>query len=69
MKEHPGTPWAAEARRELDAPLGWKWKDSYTDLTPKPQPPPANNNNNAKPAPEQKMMLPPPPVRPVPKKL
>jgi von Willebrand factor type A domain-containing protein len=70
LKEHAGTPWAAEARRELENPLGWKWKDSYTDLTPKPQPKPAaNNNNNAKPAPEQKMMLPPPPVRPVPKKL
>ncbi|HEY5316190.1 MAG TPA: hypothetical protein VIK18_26920 [Pirellulales bacterium] len=23
--EHPGTPWAASAERELQMPLGWKW--------------------------------------------
>jgi hypothetical protein len=70
VKEHPGTPWAAEARRELQTPLGWKWKDSFTDLTPKPQPKPAANNNNnaAPPKPEQPMMLE-KKERPVPKKL
>jgi len=69
IKEHAGTPWAAEARRELETPLGWKWKDTYTDLTPKPQPKPAANNNNAAPPrPEQPMMLE-KKERPVPKKL
>lgn len=25
VKEHPGTPWAASAERELQTPLAWKW--------------------------------------------
>jgi hypothetical protein len=27
IKEHPGTPWAKLAERELQAPLGWKWTE------------------------------------------
>jgi len=70
LKEHPGTPWALLAQRELKDPLGWKWEDRYTDLTPKTAfKPAANNNNNASPKPEQKTMLKPPELRPVPKKL
>lgn len=38
IKEHPNTPWALLAKRELDTPLGWKWVESYTDLAP-----PGNN--------------------------
>src|SRR5581483_4751973 len=69
IKEHAGTPWAAEAKRELEVPLGWKWKDTFVDLTSKPTPKPAaNNNNKAAPRNEQKVMLPPPQLRPVPKK-
>jgi len=69
VKDHPGTPWALLAQRELKDPLGWKWKDRYTDLTPKPAPKPAANNNNAPPRPEGKVMLEQPKLRPVPKKL
>jgi hypothetical protein len=70
IKDHPGTPWALLAQRELKDPLGWKWEDRYTDLTPKPAPKPAaNNNNNAPPRNDQKMMPAQPPLRPVPKKL
>lgn len=27
-KEHPGTPWAKLAERELQTPVGWKWTES-----------------------------------------
>lgn len=47
--DHPGTPWAVLARRELQIPLGWRWQETYTyipelnqqDLNatpPRPQP-------------------------------
>ncbi len=28
IDDHPGTPWALLAKRELSQPLGWKWKES-----------------------------------------
>lgn len=28
MDEHPGTPWAILAERELSQPMGWEWKES-----------------------------------------
>jgi hypothetical protein len=27
VKEHPGTPWAALAKRELETPCGWEWTE------------------------------------------
>lgn len=27
IAQHPGTPWALLAQRELDQPLGWQWKE------------------------------------------
>lgn len=27
ISEHPGTPWALLARRELETPIGWKWTE------------------------------------------
>lgn len=70
VDEHPGTPWALLASRELKTPLGWKWTEEFTDLSPPPNRTAANNNNNA-PRParnDQKQMLnKPPPKRPVPK--
>ena len=27
VKEHPGTPWAKLAERELHTPFGWKWTE------------------------------------------
>jgi hypothetical protein len=70
-KNHPGTPWALLASRELKQPLGWKWVEEFTDLTPPPRMANAPNNNNNTPPPpqdDQAMMLAkPPPKRPIPK--
>ena len=45
--EHPGTPWAMLAERELSTPIGWEWVEKYTEP---PRPPevrqPSNNNNS-----------------------
>ena len=49
VKDHPGTPWALLAQRELNEPIGWKWTEHYTDLAP-PRQPGAGGNNNPRPA-------------------
>lgn len=58
VDEHPGTPWAMVAQRELAKPFGWRWEESYTYVAPPaprvvrppvvnpPPPPPRPNNNN-----------------------
>ena len=58
VEDHPGTPWALLAQRELNEPLGWKWVESFTDLNP-PRPAANNNNNNNNPLPrnDQARML------------
>jgi hypothetical protein len=38
VEEHPATPWALLAQRELKDPLGFKWVETYV-------PPPRRNNN------------------------
>ena len=38
VKDHPGTPWALLASRELEQPLGWKWTETFTDLAPRRAP-------------------------------
>lgn len=66
VADHPDTPWALLAKQELDEPLGWEWKESFTDVTPQRNNP--GNGNAPAPANDQKMMLQkPPPSRPVPK--
>jgi hypothetical protein len=67
VKEHPGTPWAHIASEELKAPLGWRWKEQFTDLSPPAPRRPGNNNNAPPPSDDQKRMLAKPPTRPVPK--
>jgi hypothetical protein len=32
VAEHPGTPWAMDAKRELAQPLGWKWQEQFTNV-------------------------------------
>ena len=44
IAEHPGTPWAMLADRELQTPIGWRWKESYT--VPREERQRMNNNNN-----------------------
>ncbi|MFM2094879.1 MAG: hypothetical protein RIS70_2003 [Planctomycetota bacterium] len=68
MKEHPGTPWAMLAERELDDKIGWKWTEKFTDLAPPPREGAGNNNNN-NPAPQndrKKAMQKPAQKRPIP---
>jgi hypothetical protein len=31
VDEHPGTPWAVLAQRELNHPLGFKWMETYVN--------------------------------------
>lgn len=64
--QHAGTPWAHLASAELAVPLGWKWKEEFTDLAPR-MPAGPGNNNNPLPSDDQKRMLAKPPTRPVPK--
>ena len=57
VKDHPGTPWADLASRELSAPFGFRWVE-YT-LPPPPRPMPGNNA-----APQTKQARPmPPPIK------
>ena len=68
LEEHPGTPWALLAKKELEVPIGWKWEEDYTDLNPPAENTPGNNNNNnPPPRDDEKRMLEKPPKRPVPK--
>jgi hypothetical protein len=67
ISEHPDTPWALLAKRELENPLGWEWKEEFTDFTPPGQGAGGNGNAPA-PANDARMMLKKgPPKRPVPK--
>ncbi|MEK6236891.1 MAG: VWA domain-containing protein, partial [Planctomycetales bacterium] len=34
IKEHPNTPWAYLAQKELETPFGWTWDQSFTDVSP-----------------------------------
>lgn len=68
VQEHPGTPWALLAERELKDPLGWNWKEEFTDLNPPRNTVAAVNNNVPAAANDRKAMLNrPPPKRPPPK--
>lgn len=48
VKQHPDTPWALLASRELKEPLSWKWQEEFTPIEPPRQavaantPPPTN---------------------------
>ncbi len=61
VAEHPGTPWATLAERELQTPLGWRWAESYT-VIPVLIPP----NNTNPPRPETPRPTPPPRREPPP---
>jgi hypothetical protein len=63
VTEHPGTPWAMLAEKELAVPFGWKWTERFDNLVARQQM--AANGNNAPPRPE--MVPPKKPSRPAPK--
>ncbi len=46
VDDHPGTPWAYLAQKELETPLGWTWKEEFTPPPPPRQPGMGNGNNN-----------------------
>ena len=50
VDEHPGTPWAQLAQRELRTPLGWRWKEGTTTMRPV-----VEGDNNNRPRPEREM--------------
>ncbi len=68
VEEHKGTPWALLATEELKVPIGWTWKEEFTDPNPPRRNNPGNNNNN-RPAPsdDKAKMIKKAPKRPVPK--
>lgn len=66
--EHPDTPWALLAQRELNDKIGWRWTEKFTDLSP-PMREGAGNNNNVVTLPrddQKKMLARPAPTRPIP---
>lgn len=70
VQDHPGTPWALLASQELKVPIGWVWKEEFTDMSPTPRGNRPNNNNNNTPRPPQDdkaRMLKKAPKRPIPK--
>jgi hypothetical protein len=51
IEDHPATPWALLAQRELKDPLGFKWVETYV-------PPPRRNDNPADPKRKRQNMNP-----------
>ena len=64
VDEHPDTPWAMLAKRELSEPIGWKWDETFRQPPQPPQPRQNNGNNNVRrqrmPQPAPKTKRPPP---------
>ena len=48
IEEHPGTPWALLAKKELETPIGWELAETY-QAPPQPAQPRQVNNNNPNP--------------------
>jgi hypothetical protein len=45
VRDHPDTPWAMLAERELQTPLGWQWDEGFTPIPPRQE-------GNGRPRPE-----------------
>lgn len=56
VKDHQGTPWAMDAAEELRQPMGWVWKERFTDVAGRM----ARAEGNQRPRPEK----PPEPQKP-----
>lgn len=65
VEQHPETPWAFLASRELRKPLGWKWRDSYTPTPEERQM--ANRERRRTPRDEQARAIERRPIRDVPR--
>ena len=64
IADHPDTPWALIAKRELATPIGWSWRQTYTTPPGERRPRPSNNNNDP---PKMPKNATPPKKRPPPK--
>jgi hypothetical protein len=64
VEEHPSTPWAFLAQRELEQPLGWEWSESHTPQEPRRNASRRNNNNRPMPRDDEALRL----ARPKPKR-
>jgi hypothetical protein len=60
IADHDGTPWAVEAKRELREPLGWEWREAFTDVAGRIA---RAQNNNDRPRPARPE-VPEPPRKP-----
>ncbi len=67
VSEHPKTPWALLAEKELAEPFGWAWKETYTGVNQPRQVAATNNNRPRPPRDDKAKMLPRPEKRPPPK--
>lgn len=61
VAEHPDTPWALLAQRELDEPLGWTWTETRTGVN---VPPPRQPGNGAPRVPQDRLRQLPRPAPP-----
>ncbi len=62
VDEHPGTPWAMLAARELEQSLGWEWKEIHTGVQARKMG--MGGDGNANPQDDKRKML----VKPKPKR-
>ena len=60
IEDHPGTPWAFLAKRELGQPLGYAWDEIHTGINDPPKPRPPGNNNRPMPRDDKPRSLGPP---------
>ena len=60
IADHPDTPWALIAERELDTPIGWSWRQTYTSPPGERKPRPNKNDPPKKPMKEPLKKRPPP---------
>ena len=65
IEDHPDTPWALLAKRELSTPFGWKWRESFTQP---PQPRTPRQGGGGRPRnPQPRQNQNPKQLRPIPK--
>ena len=67
IDEHPGTPWAYLAERELRLPLGWEWHETYVQPPEERRARLAQNNNRSPRDDQRRMLARPKPRREVPR--
>jgi hypothetical protein len=69
VHDHPGTPWALLAEKELKQPFGWQWKETFTGVSSPPRVAAGGGNNRPRPPQNEKPNMLPRPERRAPPKL